>query len=206
MTNNFMDQNQSMQTNMPLSMNHGAHEVLDVHEVLSASIGALNSFIFYRPHVQDQELLNILDRQYSFMLDEYNITAECFKTGQDPSHPTRSYKMQMGNDSKYGITPSEPKKPMKSATEINDAIISGFLLSCHKTLSTGKTTAALEATNPVVRRVLQDSIPNCIEMAYELSLYQNKKGYYQIPQLAQSDMQTMLNMYGQADKAMDMPS
>lgn len=208
MTNNFMDPNQSMQqsTNMPLSMNHGAHEVLDVHEVLSASIGALNTFIFFRQHVQDQELLNILDRQYAFMLDEYNITAECFKTGQDPSHPTRSYKMQMGNDSKYGLTPGEPKKPMQSPTEINDGIISGFLLSCHKMGATGKTTAALEATNPVVRRVLQDSIPNCIEMAYELSLYQNKKGYYQIPQLSQADMQAMLNMYGQADKAPGMPS
>ncbi|MFY3791214.1 spore coat protein [Ureibacillus sp. MALMAid1270] len=206
MTNNFMDQSQSMQTNMPLSMNHGAHEVLDVHEVLSASIGALNTFIFFRPHVQDQELLNILDRQYAFMLDEYNITVECFKTGQDPSHPTRSYKMQMGNDSKYGLTPGQPKKPMQSPNEINDGIISGFLLNCHKMGATGKATAALESTNPVVRRVLQDSIPNCIEMAYELSLYQNKKGYYQIPQLSQADMQVMLNMYGQADKAQDMPS
>nr|WP_198044701.1 spore coat protein [Lysinibacillus timonensis] len=203
---NMQQQQMTGQTNMPLSMNHGAHEVLDVHEVLSASIGALNGFIFLRPHVQDQELLNILDRQYAFMLDEYNITAECFKTGQDPSHPTRSYKMQMGNDSKYGLTPGQPKKPMQSANEINDAIISGWLLNYHKLGATGKTNAALEATNPVVRRVLQDSIPNCIEMAYEISLYQNKKGYYQIPQLSQADMQAMLNMYGQADKAQDMPS
>ena len=149
MTNNFMDESQQMQTNIPLSIDHGAHEVMDVHEVLSASIGALNSFIFLRPHVQDQELLNILDRQYAFMLDEYNITAECFKTGQDPSHPTRTYKMQMGNDSKYGLTPGQPKKPIQSANEIDDSIISGWLLSCHKTSSTGKTTAALESTNPV---------------------------------------------------------
>ncbi|QCR34534.1 spore coat protein [Lysinibacillus sp. SGAir0095] len=201
-----MNESQTTQGNMPLSMNHGAHEVLDVHEVLSAAIGGMNTFIFFRPHVQDQELLNILDRQYAFMLDEYNITAECFKTGQDPSHPTRSYKMQMGNDTNYGLTPSQPKKPMTSANEINDGIISGFLLSCHKSTATGKTTAALESTNPVVRRVLQDSIQNCIEMAYELSLYQNKKGQYQVPQLSPADMQTMLNMYGQADKAKDMPN
>lgn len=205
MENQFMNEQQA-QGNMPLSMNHGAHEVMDVHEVLSASIGAMNAFIFYRSHVQDQELLNILDRQYAFMLDEYNITAECFKTGQDPSHPTRSYKMQMGNDSKYGLTPGQPKKPMTSANEINDDIISGMLLSCHKMGATGKTGAALETSNPVVRRVLQDSVPNCIEMAYELSLYQNNKGYYQIPQLAPQDMQTMLNMYGQAEKAKDMPN
>ena len=61
-----------------MSMNHGAHEVMDVHEVLSASIGALNMFVMLRPHVQDPELLNILDRQYAFMLDEYNITAGMF--------------------------------------------------------------------------------------------------------------------------------
>ncbi|KGR75825.1 spore coat protein [Ureibacillus sinduriensis] len=206
MDNQFMNEPQATQGNMPLSMNHGAHEVLDVHEVLSAAIGAMNTFIFFRPHVQDQELMNILDRQYAFMLDEYNITAECFKTGQDPSHPTRSYKMQMGNDTNYGLSPSQPKKPMTSANEINDGIISGFLLTCHKTAATGKTTAALESTNPVVRRVLQDSIQNCIEMAYELSLYQNKKGLYQVPQLSAADMQTMLNMYGQAEKAKDMPN
>lgn len=206
MDNQFMNESQATQGNMPLSMNHGAHEVLDVHEVLHASISAMNTFIFFRPHVQDQELMNILDRQYAFMLDEYNITAECFKTGQDPSHPTRSYKMQMGNDTNYGLTPGEPKKPMTSANEINDGIISGFLLNCHKMASTGKTTAALESTNPVVRRVLQDSIQNCIEMAYEISLYQNKKGLYQVPQLSAADMQTMLNMYGQAEKAKDMPN
>lgn len=206
MENQFMNESQAQQGNMPLSMNHGAHEVLDVHEVLSASIGAMNTFIFIRPHVQDQELLNILDRQYAFMLDEYNITAECFKTGQDPSHPTRSYKMQMGNDTKYGLTPGQPKKPMTSSNEIDDGIISGLLLSCHKAGATGKTVAAIESTNPVVRRVLQDSVPNCIEMAYELSLYQNKKGYYQVAQLSPQDAQTMLNMYGQADKAKDMPN
>ncbi|MBB5149436.1 MULTISPECIES: spore coat protein [Ureibacillus] len=205
MENQFTNQQQTSE-NIPMSMNHGAHEVMDVHEVLSASIGALNMFVMLRPHVQDPELLNILDRQYAFMLDEYNITAECFKTGQDPSHPTRKYCMQIGNDSKYGLTPSEPKKPITSANEIDDSIISGFMLSQHKALATGKTAAALEATNPVVRRVLQDSVPNCIEMAYELSLYQNKKGYYQVPQLSPQDMQTMLNMYGQADRAKDMPN
>ena len=57
------------------------------------------------------------------------------------------------------------------------------------------TTAALETTNPVVRRVVADSIPNCIEMGYELSIYQNKHGYYQVPQYSQQDMQAMLNAY-----------
>lgn len=58
-----------------------------------------------------------------------------------------------------------------------------------------KTVAATETCNPVVRRVLADSVPNCIEMAYELAIYQNKHHYYQMPQLAQPDMQQLLNSF-----------
>ncbi|KQL35759.1 spore coat protein [Psychrobacillus sp. FJAT-21963] len=187
---------QNMQTgNISQQMNHGGHEVFDVHEVLSTVLSGLNLKTILRPHVKDQELLNILDRQYAFALDEYNITVECFKTGQDPSHPTTSYKMQQGNDFVYGTKPSQPKKPMQNANEINDEMISGYLLGAAKAAATIKTGAALETTNPVVRRVLADSIPNCIEMAYELSIYQNKHHYYQVPQLDQQSMQAMLNAY-----------
>ena len=128
--------------NEQLSMNHGAHELLDVHEVLSAAIGGLNQMVFLRDKIQDPELLAILDRQYAFMLDEYNITQEAYKTGHDPKHPTRSYKMQMGNDTQYGLTPGQPKKPIQSAQEFNDEIISGVLLGIHKVGATGKTAAA----------------------------------------------------------------
>ena len=201
----FSQQN-NQNENTPLSMNHGGHELFDVHEVLSGAIGALNQCVLMRPQIQDSELLSILDRQYAFMLDEYNITQEAFKTGHDPSHPTGSYKMQIGNDFRYGIQVSDPKKPIQSDTEISDSIIACSLLSMHKMGATGKTGAALEATNPVVRRVLQDSIQNCIEMAYEISLYMNKKGWYQVPQLSPEDSVAMLNMYGKAEGAKNMPN
>lgn len=176
-------------------MNHGGHELFDVHEALSGTVGALNQAILLRPHVQDPELLDILDRQYRFTLDEYNITVEAFKTGQDPSHPTGRYEMKLGNDFIYGMKPAQPKKPIQSAAEISDEMISGFLLASAKAGASMKTVAATETCNPVVRRVLADSVPNCIEMAYELSIYQNKHHYYQMPQLAQPDMQQLLNSF-----------
>ena len=203
---NLYSEGTGSNNNEQLSMNHGAHELLDVHEVLSAAIGGLNQMVFLRDKIQDPELLAILDRQYAFMLDEYNITQEAYKTGHDPKHPTRSYKMQMGNDTEYGLKPGQPKKPIQSAQEFNDEIISGVLLGIHKVGATGKTAAALESTNPVVRRVLQDSVPNCVEMAYELSLYQNKRGYYQVPKLSPTDMNTMLTCFGQGEGAKNMPN
>jgi spore coat protein CotF len=190
---------QNMHTgNVPPQLNHGGHEVIELNEVLGASIGALNQYMLLRPHVKDPELLDILDRQYKFMQDEYNITVECFKTGQNPSHPTSKYMMNQGNDFIYGMKPSQPKKPWQSVSEINDEYISNCMLASCKTGATMKTMAALESTNPVVRRVLADSIPNCIEMGYELSIYQNKHHYYQVPQLAETDMNTYRNTFAPA--------
>ena len=112
---------QNMQTgNVSQQMNHGGHEVFDLHETLSETIAALNQAVLLRPHVKDPELLSMLDRQYRFTLDEYNITVEAFKTGRDPSHPTGVYKMMEGNNFVYGLKPSPPKKPIQSASEITD--------------------------------------------------------------------------------------
>lgn len=204
MTQNFGQDPQNVtHTNMHTGqvgqkMNHGGHELFDVHEVLSTMIGAMDMSTLMRPHAQDPELIDIIDRQYRFMQQSYNTLVDCFKSGTDPQIPTQSYKMSGGNDWVYGMKQSQPKKPMQSPQELNDAAISGFLLSGHKASATACTTAALETTNPVVRRVLADSIPNCIEMAYELSIYQNKHHYYQVPQLAEQDMQAILGAYAPA--------
>jgi spore coat protein CotF len=207
MMENQGQMHQNMHTGMvPPQMNHGGHEVFDIHEVLSGSIGAMDQYMLLRQHVKDPELLDILDRQYKFMQDEYNITVECFKSGQNPSHPTQSYKMKQDNDFVYGLQPSQPKKPLQSVSELTEECISSMMLGCVKSGASMKTMAALEVTNPVVRRVLADSVPNCIEMAYEISIYQNKHHYYQVPQLAQQDMQQMLNSFAPAQGMMQMPN
>ncbi|RFU67349.1 spore coat protein [Peribacillus saganii] len=180
-------------------MNHSAHELLDVREALMGSIGAMNQYTMLRQYVKDPELLNILDRQYSFMQMEYNTTIDCFRTGQDPTVPTKRYNMTQDNDFIYGLKPSQPSKPIQSVNEMTDENVSGCLLASQKSNAAMKTMAALESTNPVVRRVLADSLPNCIEMAYELSIYQNKHHYYQVPQFAQQDMEQIVNMFAPAE-------
>lgn len=196
MTQNQEFMHQNMHTGqVPPNMNHGGHEVLDLNELLSAAVGGLNKMTLLRPQVQDQELLTMMDRQFHFMQEEYNITLDCFKSGKDPMKQTQEYMMKQDNDFVYGLKQTQPSKPMQSASEISDEIISGMLLDIHKSSASMKTMAALEATNPVVRRVLADSVPNCIEMAYEVSIYQNKHHYYQVPQLTEQDTMAIKNCY-----------
>lgn len=181
--------------NVPVQLNHGGHEMFDVSEILSGSINTLNLYTLLKQHVQDPELLDMMNRQEQFMITEYNTIVECFQTGMKPSVSTQVYNMNQGNDFVYGLKPAQPMKPIQTPQEINDQVVSDLMLGSVKSNASLKGMATTEITNPVVRRVLADTIPNCIEMAYEISIYQNKHHYYQVPQLTAGDMQQMVSSY-----------
>ena len=189
------DQGLQNSNQMPDHMHHGGLELLATHETLGEITGTLEHYMMYDQHIQDQELLTISQRQRTFLAQMYNTIIDTMKTGRDPAVPTQTYQMEQSNDVVYGVQPSTPKSPKMSVNEINDECVSSFMLGHLKALSSALMKTALEATNPVSRRVLADSIPNVIEMGYELFLYQNKKQYYQVPQLKQEDMEWYMNSF-----------
>jgi len=195
MQNQNQQQNLQNSTQMPPQQNEGGHSLFDTHEALGTVTGTLEHYLLYEQHIQDQELTTILQSHRTFISQLYNTLVETLKSGQDPSVPTQTYNMSLNNDVVYGMQPSAPKTPSQSVNEINDECVSSFMLGGLKSIATAFTTTALEATNPVLRRVFSDSIPNVIEMAYEVFLYQNKHQYYQVPQLKEQDMQALLNSY-----------
>lgn len=200
---NEMDVNNEVHENMhtgnvPAQLNHGGHEMFDVSEILSGSINTLNLYTILKQHVQDPELLDMMNRQEQFLITEYNTIVECFQTGMKPSVSTGVYNMTQGNDFVYGLKQTQPMKPIQMPQEINDQVVSDLMLGSVKSIASLKGMATTEITNPVVRRVLADTIPNCIEMAYEISIYQNKHHYYQVPQLTAGDMQQMVSSYAPA--------
>lgn len=184
--------------NQGTSHNHGAHEMLDSHELIGCLIGVIEQYQLYNQNIQDQELKDILQRQTTFMTQLYNTVIDSFQTGQDPKVPTQQYQMQQNNEVTYGLKAGQPKKPKMAVNQLTDECYSSFMLSQAKAAASTFTTAAAEMNNPVLRRIVADSVPNLIEMGYELFLYQNKKGYYQVPKLDVQDMNIMLQSYTQA--------
>lgn len=184
----------SQEGSMPFQ--HGGHEMFDVQEVLSGAVSLLNTYKITKEMVQDVELKEVMDRQVSFLTQEYNTLLEAFQTGSKPTVSLKSYMMKMDHNFTYGLKESEPVTPITQVTDMNDQHLSSLLLGMMKSSASLRAMTALEMTNPVVRRVVADSVPNAVEMAYELSLYQNHYGYYQVPQLPTQDMQKMMNAYG----------
>ncbi len=193
----LLNQNNQQQssTQTPGQPAFGGHELFDAHESIGALIGTLDHFVLYADHVQDPELTGIMQRQQSFLTQMYNTIVDTLTSGHDPAAKTQVYKMEESNQTIYGMSPSAPKKPIQSANELNDECISAGILGHLKGISTHFTTTALEATNPVLRRVFADSIPNTIEMAFEMYLYQNKKQFYQVPTLQPQDAQAIRQSY-----------
>jgi spore coat protein CotF len=175
--------------------NHGGHELFDAHEVIAGIINLLDNYQMYEQHIQDPELKNILHHQSQFITTMYNTIVQSFQTGQDPMVPTGQYTMQQSNEVVYGIKPGPPKKPNQSVNDLSDKGLSAYMLGHTKSLASLFTMTALEMTNPILRRVVSDSVPNLIELSYEIFLYQNKHNYYQVPQLLEQDMQMMLQSY-----------
>lgn len=181
---------------MPATTQFGGHELFDVDEAIGGVVGLLEHFVIYAEYIQDDELTNIMHRQKGFLTQIYNTLLETLKSGQDPAVKTQDYLMHEDNKTVFGMQPSAPKTPIQSITELNDECISGAILGQLKGITTHFANAALEATNPVIRRILADSIPNVIEMAFEVYLYQNKHNYYQVAQLKPQDMQAIIGAYG----------
>jgi len=198
----MQNQNQQ-QTNMttshqvPQQFTHGGHEIFDANEAIRTLVGGMEQCLLYEQHVQDPELKAIMQRHKAFNTQLYNTVLETFKTGQKPSVSTQVYKMDPSTDniSIYGTKPGQPKAPAASVQELDDKCISGFVLGNIKAAVSAFAVSALEVTNPILRRIFADSVPNLIEEAFELYLYQNKKGYYQVPQLKDQDMANILNTY-----------
>ena len=177
------------------SRTHGGHELFDAHEVIAGIISMLDHYQLYEQYVKDDELREMLQRQYSFVGTMYDTIVQSFETGQDPLIATQHYRMKQTNQVVYGLKSGEPNKPNQSVHDISDKGLSSYMLGQTKSLASLLTMTALEMTNPVLRRVVADSVPNFIEQSYEIFLYQNKHGYYQVPQLSEKDMGIMLQSY-----------
>lgn len=173
---------------------HGAHEYMDVHEVLSDTINKINQIQLYRPYCRDPELAGILDRQMPFMINEYNQMAQALNGMGAPALQGNQYQ-SMDFTTQYGMVPTQPSHPNTVTQQINDQDIASGVLGCHKSSASLRMMSALECTNREMRGMLIQGAVNCAEAAYEMFGYMNKKNYYQVPTLPENLAQTYRGQY-----------
>ncbi|MBA4494791.1 spore coat protein [Paenactinomyces guangxiensis] len=174
----------------------GAHEIMEMHEVLTDTIDGINQFELYRPHVTDPQLGTILDNQIQYMIQEYNqMVAAVNQKMQGQTIPTRQFRQRPISTPSYGLNNPTPERPNASIQEMDDRDVASGMLGCAKSSATLRMHAALECADPQLRRMLTQGAVSCAEQAYETFQYMNQKGYYQVPTMQTNTTSTMMSMY-----------
>lgn len=171
----------------------GAHEVMEVHEVLTSEINDINTMQLYRQHVRDTQLAGIIDKQLQFAVQGYNQLVQSVQSkGMQSAVPYRAPKTATPT---YGLHQPASVSPAMTVNAIDDRDVASAILDLHKTGAGKKMIASLECADPQLRRTLQQSAVNCSEQAYEVWQYMNQQGYYQVPTMKEMTTNTMINTY-----------
>ena len=176
-----------------MTADYGAHEIMELHEVLTDVVDGINQFELYRPYVTDQELSLILDKQVLFMTQEYNDTVQALS--QRGLSNLQTYQAPISSEPVYGLDNPKTQSPNASALRMDNRDVASGMLGCLKASSKLKSIASLECADLSLRRMVQQGAINCSEMAYEVWQYMNQKGYYQVPTMKQMTTETMLNTH-----------
>ncbi len=180
-----------------MAANLGAHEVMEIHEVLTDTIDGINQFQLYRPYVKDQELLGILDRQLQFMNQEYNNMVQA--VNQQGNVNISPYRKPRNISPNYGLNNPSSQSPNLSADDMDDRDVSSGMLGCHKASACLKLRASLECAEPQIRKMILQAATNSAEQAYEVWQYMHQKGFYQIPTMKDQTTSTIMGTYTAAN-------
>jgi len=163
---------------------YGAHEVIELHEVLNGAADAITTAHVYVPFIRDPELAQMVHHQVRFMQGEYNglvYTVQGLGGGELlPYRPNRPFPpvRQVMSQPQQASEPQSYAEPHSYAAQIQDREVASALLGIHKTGAKQKMAAALEAGHPQIRDLLLQGAVNCAHQAYEVWGYMQRKGYY----------------------------
>lgn len=176
-----------------MAANFGAHEIMELHEILSDTITSINTVQLYSEHCKDPQLKSIIDKQQDFMNSEFNNMVNALR--QEGFQEAVPYRANMNFTPKYGLRNPTPQTPNPSASQVDDQDVASALLCIHKNGASKRMIGALECSHPNLRRMLIQGAVNCADQAYDVWQYMNSRGYYQVPTMQQTTTDTMINTY-----------
>jgi spore coat protein CotF len=185
-------------------MPFGAHETMEMHEVLMEKINAITHFNLYAKQAQHPQLQDMIMRHQQEEIMSYNEIVS-FTRGNGRFNPIPPNTLIRGagqQQIQYGLHNPLPFAPQSDA-DLNDNEIAIAMLLCHKNGARNCTWASLECADPNLRRTLLNSAATCSHQAYEVFLFMNEQGLYQVPTLNSRTAENFLQSYQPASGSLE---
>ncbi|WP_404332494.1 spore coat protein [Mesobacillus maritimus] len=177
-------------------MPFGAHETMEVHEVLAEKKNMISHFNLYAMQTKNPELKNMIMRHQQEEIKSYDtiVTYTHDYTHFNPISPNTSVSNIKPDQIQYGLDNPSMLAPETNVT-LNDYEVASAMLLCHKNAAANGVKAALEIADPNLRQMLTNSAMNCVNQAYEVFLFMNQQGLYQVPTIKDHTAKTYLHSY-----------
>ena len=191
-------------------MPYGAHETMEVHEMLNEKINLINHFNLYAQQCQNQTLRQMIERHKQTAIQSYNQLVAYTHDYNAANPRPQAYPMPgiQPDQLQYGLHQPMPQTP-KTGSQLSDEHICLAMLSCHKNSAKNQMASALECADPNIRQMLVNGAMTCANQAYEVFLFMNEQGMYQVPTMQDHTAKTYLHSYqpvGGAAQMQTMPT
>jgi spore coat protein CotF len=176
-------------------MPFGAHETMEVHEILNEKLNLINHFSFYLQQTQNAELRQMIERHLQTAIQSYDQLVAYTHDYSAASGGPQPYGMPQAQPQQiqYGLRQPAPVMPMQG--QFDDRQIAMAVLSCHKNSARNHMIGALECADANVRQMLLNGAFSCANQAYETFLFMNRTGMYQVPTMQDHTAKTFLHSY-----------
>ncbi|WP_069188000.1 spore coat protein [Bacillus sp. FJAT-27251] len=177
-------------------MPFGAHEAMEIHEILNEKVNAISHFNLYATQTKNPELKQMITRHLQAAIQSYDaIVAYTHDYHQYSPIPANTNISQVKPEQiQYGLNNPTMVVPETNAS-LNDFGVASAMLLCHKNSASNSMKASLEMADPNLRQMLVNSAVNCSNQAYEVFLYMNNQGLYQVPKIKDHTAKTYLHSY-----------
>lgn len=184
-------------------MPFGAHETMEVHEILNEKINLINHLALYVEQAQSGQVRQLIDRHLqnvAGMYDQlvaythnYSAAGSMSAMGAGNQGSMRMNQTSY-QDIQYGLRQPAQVSPQMQG-RFNDKQILCAMLSAHKASARLHMSASLECADPNVRQMLIQGALACADAAYETFLIMNELGQYQVPTMNDHTAKTFLHTY-----------
>ncbi|HUC94159.1 MAG TPA: spore coat protein [Paenibacillus sp.] len=184
-------------------MPFGAHESMETHEILMEKINCISHFNLYAQEVKNPQLMDMIVRHQQEEIRSYNeiVNYTHDYNGFSPIPPHTNIQGITPQQIRYGLH-NPPEFAPQADARFYDGEIATAMLLCHKNGARNCSSAALECADPNLRMLMMNSAATCMNQAYEVFLFMNEQGLYQVPTLKDHTAKTLLHRYQPAGEAL----
>jgi spore coat protein CotF len=185
-------------------MPFGAHETMETHEILMEKINCITHFNLYAQQAQNPQLRDMIARHQQEEIASYNELVAYTHDYNEfrPLSPNTDIRGINPQQIQYGLNNPPPLGPESNA-RFDDREIGIAMLLHHKNGARNCTWASLECADPNLRRMMLNCASTCVNQAYEVFLFMNEQGVYQVPTLKDHTAKEFLHSYQPADQALE---